>query len=76
MSIVASCGHAVSSYWFGSGKGCCYWKEYADDYSLDKMVHAVAYGILCPTCKKEFMEDDLLLFSEEEKKAWINNEQL
>lgn len=73
MSITASCGHQISSYWFGSSKGLCYWKDCTTDYTAEKIVNAVAYGILCPTCKKDFIKQDLLLYTEEEKNNWMHN---
>ena len=71
--MIATCGHGITPRWFDSGEGNCAWKEISADYTLNKNVSTISYGVLCSNCKWEYKDLGLLLENVEEEETWLED---
>jgi len=72
--VIGTCGHKLSERWLKSRRGLVHWKEYTIDYDVEKLVHAVAYGEVCPKCKRNYKKWGILLENREEQDLWLAGE--
>jgi len=73
-STTGSCGHKISDKWWNSRKCNVAYKEFTIDFDDDRgVINAVAYGVVCPKCKKNYEQWGVILYTKEEEQLWMEN---
>lgn len=72
-TVIGTCCHEIEMDWWISGNGDVAYKERCNDYENERIVNAVAYGLVCENCKKNYEEWGILLHSKEEEELWLED---